>query len=207
MTTESMIASLERNSRVSAILIALGAVVVAGALWVSTSRLVQVQAEVSGLHTRANDLRARNLDLERAAADLSKRSEVLRSEVAGLRQALSSSRDAIAAFHARDYATAVALYDTALSADPGNAYLMNLKAYSLFKQGRVSEAIAVQQQGLRIDPSFTWGLFDLARFQCAAGDHAAAASALRDAIARDDRFRRLSQVDGEFRRVCGALGR
>jgi tetratricopeptide (TPR) repeat protein len=205
MTTESMLASIEHTSRVSAVLMVLGAVVVASALWIATSRLTSVQAEVTDLETRAEGLRTKNEDLARAAAELTKTSDTLRKEVSGLRQALSASRDAIAAFHARDYPTAVSLYDTALAADPGNAYLINLKAYSLFKLGNLSEAISVQQHGLRTDPSYAWGLFDLARFQCAAGNKAAAAKALGEAIAEDDRFRRLAKQDGEFRRLCGSL--
>ena len=207
MITESMLASLERTSRTSAVLMALGALIVASALWVATSSLTSIQTEVTALEHHAETLRAKNQDLELNSVALAQSSDALRKEVSGLRQALSASRDAIAAFHTRDYATAVNLYNSALAADPGNAYLMNLKAYSLFKLGKVLDAIAVQQQGLSTDPSYTWGLFDLARFQCATGDKAAAAKSLSEAVAKDDRFRRLAEQDGEFRRLCGSLDR
>jgi tetratricopeptide (TPR) repeat protein len=205
MTTDSMLLSLERASRLSAVLMALGAAIVASALWIAASRLTTIQAEVTELEARAESLRAKNRDLEQKAIDLAKTSDSLSKEVTGLREALSASRDAIAAFHARDYATAVRLYGTALAADPGNAYLMNLKAYSLFKLGDLPQAIDVQQRGLQVDPGYAWGLFDLARFQCASGDKAAAAKSLSEAITKDSRFRQLAEQDGEFRRLCGSL--
>jgi|KBSMisStaDraftv2_1062788.scaffolds.fasta_scaffold413666_2 tetratricopeptide (TPR) repeat protein len=205
MTTATMIDSLERTSRNSAILMALGAFVVAAALWVATSRLRSVQAEVAALDAQGEIVSARNHDLERTNAELANNTATLRNEVAGLRQALSASRNAIAAFHAGDYATAVSLYDSALASDPGNAYLMNLKAYSLFKLGRVADAVKLQQEGIRVDPTYAWGFFDLARFQCASGDRTAAAKSLTDAASRDERFRQIAKQDGEFRRLCGSM--
>lgn len=46
MITESMLASLERTSRTSAVLMALGALIVASALWVATSSLTSIQTGI-----------------------------------------------------------------------------------------------------------------------------------------------------------------
>jgi tetratricopeptide (TPR) repeat protein len=205
MSTHSTLETLERTSRTSAILMGLGALVVGGALWMATARLKSTQAEVANLEVHSAELKAKNSELQASANELTASTAALKSEAAGLRQALSASRNAIAAFHARDYAAAVGLYNEALASDPGNAYLINLKAYALFKLGQVSEAIDVQRRGLEIDPAYTWGLFDLARFQCAAGDKAAAARSLAAAETKEARFRELASADGEFARLCGHL--
>lgn len=115
------------------------------------------------------------------------------------------TRGAIMAFHQRDYDTAVALYDQALLADPDNAYLLNLKAYSLFKRKRLSEAIDVQSESIRVDPGYAWGFFDLARFQCAAGDFEGARKSIKIALEKSPGLRRRMEGDGEFRKLCGAV--
>jgi hypothetical protein len=112
-------------------------------------------------------------------------------------------RDAIRAFHRRDYDTAVALYDRVLLADPENAYLLNLKAYSLFKRKLLGQAIDVQKESVRVDPQYAWGYFDLARFQCASGRFDDARESIE--LAREKGGPWLiekMQGDGEFRRLC-----
>ena len=196
MTTDALLLTVERTSRISAALMALGALVVLGALWVGSTKLSKLNAEVALLESHAAQLKD-----QREA--VSNQIQKLQSEVSTLRQALSASRDAIAAFHARDYVEAVRLYELALSADPGNVYIMNLKAYSLFKLGRVQEAITFQATALQKDTTYAWGYFDLARFQCAAGDKVSAEKSIALAIEKESRFRELAQQDGEFRRLCG----
>jgi tetratricopeptide (TPR) repeat protein len=196
--TDALLLTVERTSRVSAALMALGALLVFGALWVGNSKLSKLNTEVTALELRAGQIKS-----EREAA--SNQLQKLQLEVSSLRQALSASRDAIAAFHSRDYEEAVRLYELALSADPGNVYIMNLKAYSLFKLGRVQEAITFQATALQKDNTYAWGYFDLARFQCAAGDKVSAGKSIALAIAKESRFRELAQQDGEFRRLCGQL--
>lgn len=205
MSNASMLATLERTSKISTILMVLGALVVASALWLATNRLAEVQTEVAALESRSESIRSRNTALEIRNKELVTTAEALRKETSGLRQALSASRDAIAAFHQRDYASAVNLYDTALAADPGNAYLLNLKAYSLFKLKDIDKAIAVQQEGIRVDPTYAWGFFDLARFQCASGNKSAAAVSFAEAVRKDARLQRKAAQDGEFQRLCGSL--
>lgn len=187
----------ERASRVSTILMVMGAIVVLAALWLSYGQLRSLQKEVRYMESKAEDLRSQNKKLGQNA-------DTMRNEINGLREALTASRDAIVAFHQRDYGTAVALYDKALRADPNNAYLLNLKAYSLFKLKRLSEAIKVQRESIRIDQSYAWGFFDLARFQCAAGDFGAARKSINTAIEKRPALRSTMERDGEFQRLCAA---
>jgi tetratricopeptide (TPR) repeat protein len=209
MDSATSLERLQRTSRASAILMALGAMVVLMALWWSAGQLRNLQTEVTALDGEAGRLRTQNSDLRQQA-------EAMRAEIRGLREALTASRDAIIAFHQRDYARAVTLYDQALRADPKNAYLLNLKAYALFKLKRFSDAVAVQEESIRVDPSYAWGYFDLARFQCAAA-RAAASEATRVAHFQDARkaikmalegrpgLRSTMEQDGEFQGLCATV--
>ena len=198
MSSAAVIDRLERTSRVSAILMALGAIVVLAALWLSYGQLRALQTEVTSLESEAVQLRTQNNELRQSA-------EAMRNEIKGLREALTASRDAIVAFHQRDYGTAVALYDQALRADPNNAYLLNLKAYSLFKLRRLGDAIDVQRESIRVDPGYAWGFFDLARFQCATGDFGAARKSIEAALEKRAALRSTMERDGEFQKLCAPV--
>ena len=189
---------LKRTSLISALLMGLGAVVVLGALWFSYGQLRDQQTEAVKLLKQNTDLKQQNTELNQSA-------EAMRKDIKGLREALTASRDAIVAFHQRDYGVAVALYDQALRADPNNAYLLNLKAYSLVKLKRIKDAIDVQKEGIRIDPSYAWGYFDLARFQCAAEDFDAARKSIEMALEKRPEFHSTMQKDGEFQNLCGSV--
>jgi tetratricopeptide (TPR) repeat protein len=189
---------LMRTSRISALLMALGAAVVLGALCLSYDQLRALQTEVQSLESDAIQLRAEN-------SALSEREDELRGKVKGLREALAASRSAIIAFHERDYGTAVELYDQALRADPENAYLLNLKAYALFKLERLSQAISVQKQSIKVDPDYAWGYFDLARFQCAVGEFDAARKSIEVALEKRLELRGTIDRDGEFQRLCRSI--
>jgi tetratricopeptide (TPR) repeat protein len=198
MNSGALIERLGRASRVSGLLMALGTLVVAAALWLSYGQLRALRAEVSSLASEATRLQKQNADLRQDA-------EKMRREIGGLREALAATRYAIEAFHQRDYFTAVSLYDQALQVDPNNAYLLNLKAYSLFKLKRLSEAIEVQRQSLRADPEYAWGYFDLARFQCAAGSFDEARRAIDSALKKRASLRAIMAKDGEFQKLCGPI--
>lgn len=189
---------LERTSRISALLMALGAIVVFGAFWLSYGQLRSLQAEVNSLGVESKQLRTENIELNQ-------RAEAMRNEIKGLRDALAASRNAIVAFHKRDYDTAVALYDQALRADPNNAYLLNLKAYSLFKLKRLQDAINVQNESIRVDPDYAWGYFDLARFKCASGEFNEARKSVEIALKKEHRLRGIMESDWEFQRLCGHI--
>lgn len=81
---------LERTSRISTLLMALGAVLVLGALWLSYGQLRTLQTEVRSLESEAAQLRAQN-------SELSQRAEAMRNEITGLREALTASRSATVA--------------------------------------------------------------------------------------------------------------
>ena len=196
MSSGALVERLGRASRMSGILMALGTLVVAAALWLSYGQLRALQARVGSLASEADRLQKQN-------ADLRENAENMRREIGGLREALAASRYAIEAFHQRDYAKAVSYYDQALRADPNNAYLLNLKAYSLFKLKRVGEAIEVQRQSLRADPQYAWGYFDLARFQCAAGSFEEARRSRDTALEMRPGLQTIMAGDGEFQRLCG----
>ncbi len=198
MNSGALIERLGRASRVSGLLMALGALVVAVALWVSYGQLRVLQDKVSSLASEAAGLQKQN-------ADLRQEGEKMRREIGGLREALAASRYAIEAFHQRDYSTAVSFYDQALRADPNNAYLLNLKAYSLFKLKRVGEALEVQRQSLQVDPGYAWGYLDLARFQCAAGSFDEARRSIASALEKRPSLHAIMAKDGEFQTLCGPV--
>ena len=130
--------------------------------------------------------------------------ERYRSDLAKSRASLASARAAINAFHSGRLEDAVSLYDEALAADPENAYLQNLRAYSLFRLGRIDAALEGQRRSVSADPNYAWGYFDMARFLCATTppkiDEARKAAA--KAIELRPSMLDIMQRDGEFQRVC-----
>jgi tetratricopeptide (TPR) repeat protein len=143
-------------------------------------------------------------------AGLQQRLEDVRSELKGAREATPALIEGINAFHRRQYALAIARYDEALRLNPGDAYIYNLKSYSQFKARDVKGAAQTVSRSLALSPDYDWGYFDLARYQCAAGNGAAAIGTLQAAVAaRGDAIRDLAPVflerDGEFRRLCSGV--
>jgi tetratricopeptide (TPR) repeat protein len=127
----------------------------------------------------------------------------VRADLAKSRASLAAARAAINAFHAGHPEEAVALYDEALAADPDNAYIQNLRAYSLFRLGNVEAAIEGQRRSLAADPNYAWGYFDLARFLYAASPPRLeeAQKAEARAIELRPEMRSIMKVDGEFQKV------
>jgi tetratricopeptide (TPR) repeat protein len=136
--------------------------------------------------------------------DYKDRLHVVQSQLSTSRAALASARAAINAFHSGDLKEALNLYDEALGSDPDNAYLQNLRAYTLFRLHRVQDAINGERRSVAIDPNYAWGYFDLARFLCAnaPSDLAEAQNAAQRAIALRPDIRAIMENDGEFQRVC-----
>lgn len=217
---------LEKTSRLSAVLMGLGALVVMIALWFSYEQLREIQSEVNSLQVESARLQSQNSELSSDAqalrsevrslqsqaselrtqnSELVDDSEALRNHVKNLREALGASRYAIIAFHQGDYDTAIDFYDQALRADPDNAYLLNLKAYSHFKLEQFQEAIEIQIESTRVDPNYAWGFFDLARFHCAAGDMDAASEAMMTALEKSPGLENVMNDDGEFQRLCAPI--
>jgi len=134
----------------------------------------------------------------------------VRAELKGAREATPALIEGINAFHRKQYQLAITRYDEALRLNPGDAYIYNLKSYSQFKAGDLTGAIATMSKSLEIDPTYDWGYFDLARYQCASGAGADAVATLRAALTkRELSVKKLAPVflseDGEFRRLCSGV--
>ncbi|HEY2292379.1 MAG TPA: hypothetical protein VGM86_16910 [Thermoanaerobaculia bacterium] len=164
------------------------------------------------------------LERQMKLADLSKEQAKARAELADLRQQLGGVRaelkgareatpaliEGINAFHRKQYRLSVSRYDEALRLDPGDAYIYNLKSHSQFKSGDLVGAIGTMSKSLDLSPTYDWGYFDLARYQCAVGAASDAVETIRAALAkRGVAVRELAPVfleeDGEFRRLCGSV--
>jgi tetratricopeptide (TPR) repeat protein len=169
----------------------------ASLLYISYRELDRVNVQ---RRTLLNQVGALQAEMQGYKNDLN----TVRGDLARARSSLSAARAAINAFHAGRLTDAVTLYDEALGADPDNAYLQNLRAYALFRLGRVDAAIAGQRKSVADDPTYAWGYFDLARFLCATSpartDDARAAA--KRAIELRPGMRAIMQNDGEFQRVC-----
>ena len=185
---------LGRSSRWAALMSFLGLALALGALLYSMKQLYRVNAE----------LHAQNVALEKSRESLENYEKYANMQLSRSRAALSSARAAINAFHSGNLQQALQLYDEALSSDPDNAYLQNLRAYTLFRLGRTDEAIEGEKRSVEVDPNYAWGYFDLARFLCAAGptEMNAAKNAARKAIRLRPDFESTMRSDGEFQRVC-----
>jgi tetratricopeptide (TPR) repeat protein len=115
-------------------------------------------------------------------------------------------RHGINAFHAGDYAAAIASYDEALALDPDNAYVLDLKSYSQFRAGDNDGAISSISTALSVDPNYLYGYSELARYACAAGRFDQAADTYKRAKTEhpgvSDLFAGLLRDDGQFARLC-----
>src|SRR5947209_7023221 len=97
--------------------------VTASLLYVSYRELDRVNVQRT---TLANEVGALNAEIQSYKSDLNS----VRAELARVRLSLTAARAAINAFHAGRLTDAVSLYDEALSSDPDNAYIQNLRAYA-----------------------------------------------------------------------------
>ena len=193
-----------RASRRAAVLSLIGFVVVFSAIGYAIFELNALERQRDSMQ---NQVRSLQIQAKQYGSDLAKAQMELANTRAALsiaRASLAAARAAINAFHSGDLEQAVHLYDEALAADPDDAYLQNLRAYSLFRLGRVSDAIEGERRSVAADPKYAWGYFDLARFLCAASppqlDEARRAASKAVELRADIRDIMLS--DGEFQRVC-----
>lgn len=159
---------------------------------------------------RLGDLRASEAKARREIADLAGQADALRAELKGAREATPVLIEAIDAFHRKEYKLAIARYGEALRLNPGDSYIYNLMSYSQFKAGDLEGAIKTLSQSLKVDPSYDWGYFDLARYQCAAGRSSEALETIQHAVdVRGVSIRKMTSFflseDGEFRRLCAGV--
>lgn len=162
---------------------------------------------------QANAANAARVEVRQARETVSAQRRALttiRDSLSGLQGDLKNARDALEAgrqginlFHAGRYDDAVRNYDAALRNDPSNPYILNLKGYSLFKGGRLSEAEATIRRAVSADTTYAWGYFDLARVYCADGKMSDALAAAQKALSlRPDLISYMRGSDGEFMRLC-----
>lgn len=189
---------LRKISRSATVFSALGAIVTISALLLAGYQLTRIEAKQRDA-TAA--LIQTHLQLDSTREQLS----AARSSLSQAQCAVRQSRLAIEAFHQGDYGIANQFYDEALRCDPENAYLLNLKAYSLFRAGKTESAIEAQEQGLRVDSKYAWGYFDLARFFCAAKSYGKAADARSTALSLRPDLADVMKHDGEFMRLCASI--
>jgi len=194
---DARVEELGKASRRAAVVSLLGFLLVLGAIGYAILELRGLERQRTALEEQQREMKA---DIQKYKSEL----DELHAALAKARGALMSARAAINAFHAGRLQDAVALYDEALSSDPDNAYLQNLRAYALFRLGRVDTALEGEQLSVAKDPSYAWGYFDLARFLCAASPPRIqeAKDAARKAIELRPEMQALMQSDGEFQRVC-----
>lgn len=168
------------------------------------SILEQKKAELAQSQTTINRLEQDRQELLAKITGEESESIKLNEQLSQARCALMASRSAVEAFHQHDYTNAINLYSEALACDPNNAYILNLKAYSLFKAGRVEEAIRTERESVAADPSYAWGYFDLARFLCSGNpsDLSEARTAVNRALKLRPDLEQIMRGDGEFMRLC-----
>jgi len=169
----------------------------------------RLEADIKTGQTRLEELKSTEASTRIEMAELDKKLGTLRTELKGARDATKVLSEAIEAFHNKQYGSAIASYDEALRLDPGDPYILNLKSYSQFKAGDSDGAIRSVTESLSMDPSYEWGYFDLARYQCARGSPEAALGTISKAI--ESRGKSIRQAtgfflkDGEFRRLCAPI--
>lgn len=170
----------------------------------------RLEVDVQARQSQLRELKDGEAKARADYADAERQLGVIRSELEGARKATPELIKGINAFHRKQYGQAIMHYDEALRLNPGDAYIYNLKSYSQFKAGDLAGASATMSNSLEVDPTYDWGYFDLARYQCASGAAIAAVETLRAAVAKRGRpVKRLAPTflttDEEFRRLCAAV--
>ncbi|HMW23599.1 MAG TPA: hypothetical protein PKC59_09210 [Burkholderiaceae bacterium] len=167
----------------------------------------RLEKEVNKRHAELISLKEEQETVRTESARMRRELDGLRAELRGAREATPALIEGINAFHRKDYRLAVARYNEALRLNPGDVYIYNLKSYSEYKMGDLTGAVVSMKSSLEMVPSYDWGYFDLARYQCAAGKVTDAVNTIRAAVEkRGEPVKALAPVfldgDGEFRRLC-----
>jgi tetratricopeptide (TPR) repeat protein len=199
---EKDIERLGRSSRTAALLSLGGFVIVMFAIAFAVFHLRQLARERFAAMMEIASLQRTVSSLRDETQLYTHQLSTLRLQLERARASLSAARAAIEAFHAGNLKAAVKLYDEALEYDPHNAYLLDLRAYSLFRLRRLNAALRSARQSVAADPKYAWGYFDLARFLCARAHIEDARTAAQRAIVLDPSMRSLMESDGEFQRLC-----
>jgi tetratricopeptide (TPR) repeat protein len=184
-----------KSSKLATLLTTLGLLIVIASITYSVFELNSLEARI----------RLKQSELEQIKSNM----DSVKIEFIKQKQQLSASRESvyfvtqgINFFHQGLYLEAVKAYNTALSLDSLNAYILNLKGYSLFKAKRYSEAVKVLHHAVEVQPDYAWGYFDLARANCANGNYDNALKAAQKAIELRHDMINIIKNDGEFNRLC-----
>ncbi len=145
----------------------------------------------------------------KAAQETALKSGQLNAQLDETRKELQKSQnatryvaEAINFYHARQYHRALQSYDQAITLDPNNPYIYDLKGYALFKLGQLEPSIATLRKSVVSDPNYAWGYFDLARVYCAAKDYRSARDSIASALRLAPELKHTMQRDGEFAHIC-----
>jgi tetratricopeptide (TPR) repeat protein len=81
-----------------------------------------------------------------------------------------------------------------------NPVVLDLKGYSLLREGKVQEAVAALGRSVEIDPDYIWGHYNLALAYWAAGDRPKAIAEVKEVLRIDPSFKDVIRNDGQFNR-------
>lgn len=174
--------------------------------------------QVRPLFAQRQTLQKDIAQLQKVEQDLQQRQKQLSAENARLAEHLTRGRqearvraseyirDGINKYHAGAYDAAIASYSEALSLDPDNAYVLDLKSYAQFRAGDLDGAVASISTALAADPSYVYGYSELARYACAAKRISLAEETFARATTLHPQaaalFRNLMRDDGQFATLC-----
>ncbi len=197
---DAQLEQMGKASRRSALLSLLGFLMILAAIGYAVYQLHRIEKQRTDLVIEERALRSQ---LVATQAQLN----LARKQVADALLQVTAARDtkvAIDAFHAGHWNEAVSLYDKALASDPDNAYLQDMRAYMLFRLGRIDEAISGERRAIAADPTYSWSYFNLARAQCAASppQMEEAKQSTAEAIRLNPQLTQFIKQDGEFQKVC-----
>jgi tetratricopeptide (TPR) repeat protein len=97
--------------------------------------------------------------------------------------------------------SAIALYDSAIGADPRNAEAYNYKGFALFVLGDRQIALDVMKAGVAIDTTNPWAYYNIALAYFANADTAAGLNAIQRTLALDSTFVSTFLTDPQYRRI------
>jgi tetratricopeptide (TPR) repeat protein len=197
---DTQLEQIGKASRRSALVSLLGFLLTLAAIGYAVIQLHRIEKQRADLLTEEGTLRSQ-LATTQAQLNLAHR------QITDALQEVTAARDtkvAIDAFHAGHWTEAVSLYDKALASDPDNAYLQDLRAYTLFKLGKIDQAIAGERLAIAADPTYFLSYFNLARAQCAVSppQMEEAKKSAAEAVRLNPQVAQFIKQDGEFQRVC-----
>jgi predicted Zn-dependent protease len=100
---------------------------------------------------------------------------------------------------AGDYGEATKSYDEVLGMDPKNVVALNYRGYLDFKNNDYSSAVTLLQKAVDIDPTYTWGHYNLALALAANGDMDGATRQIETLVKQSPKFKATIQGDPQFK--------